>query len=471
VTLRLQADPHLLVFDGGRLLAGGHPGRVMRVSADGAALLEKWFAGEPVVSADGLAQRLVDAGLAHPLLDPVTKPLDVTVIVPVYDAAERLARCLTAIRADAPEVAIVVVDDASADEGGIARVAKQHGATLIRHEHNQGAAAARNTGLRAATTTLVAFVDCDVVVCAGWLAGLAPYLSDRVAVVAPRVVAHESAPGWLAAYEAVHSPLAMGDRPGVVGPGFPVPFVPSAALLARRDALDDGFDEALPIGEDVDLEWRIAETGDQVRYVPMVTVAHEHRTRLGEFVRRRRTYARSVGLISARHPAALPAVRVSPLLAAGWLLVVARRPIAATGVFTVATGLLARRLRGTAESPPRVAAQLMGRAIPATGLGIARAVERCWWPLLVVPAVRNRSARRALGLALWPVVADWLAAGTRPGPLAYAAGRLAGTAATTLGTWEGCAEGRTLRPLLPSLICVRRPGRASRTILRTTVPN
>jgi mycofactocin glycosyltransferase len=468
----LLADPSLLITDEGRLLAGGHPGRVVRLSSDGAEIVRRWFGGHPVDSAPALADKLVDAGIAHPYLAPEVGPVDVTIVVPVHDSASRLDRCLAALRADQPDLEIVVVDDASPDPAGIVEVAHEHKAVLVRSDVQRGAAAARNLGLAGAQTPYVAFVDCDVVVSPGWLAALVPYVDGDVVAAAPRIVAYDESGNWLADYEAAHSPLDMGPRPGRVAPGAPVPYVPSAVLLARRDALVDGFDEALPIGEDIDLEWRLVANGHAVRYVPQVTVTHDHRTELGEFARRRRTYARSVGLLSARHPDALPATRVHPALAAACVLAAARRPGLAGVVTAAAAANVARKLRGTADRPHVVAAQLTARALPATGLGLARAVERCWWPVLAVPAIRNRQARRLLALSLlWPAITDWRDAKHRPGVLPYAAGRTAAGVATTVGTWEGCVEGRTLRPLLPSFSGSRRAGKARRAILRTTLPN
>ena len=52
-----------------------------------------------------------------------------------------------------------MVDDHSSD--GTAEVAELHGAHVIRHAQNQGAAAARNTGLFATTCDWVAFLDSD----------------------------------------------------------------------------------------------------------------------------------------------------------------------------------------------------------------------------------------------------------------------------------------------------------------------
>jgi GT2 family glycosyltransferase len=84
------------------------------------------------------------------------------VVICSYDGAGRLGRTLAALAAQtvpAADLEVIVVDDASDD--GTADVARAHGATVLRHETNQGAPAARNTGLHAASAPIVAFLDDD----------------------------------------------------------------------------------------------------------------------------------------------------------------------------------------------------------------------------------------------------------------------------------------------------------------------
>lgn len=91
---------------------------------------------------------------------------DVTVVVPTYDRRELLERAIDSVAAQTrPPERIVVVDDASpkpvepfvTDRYDDAALAVE----VIRHEENRGAAAARNTGVKAAQTEYVAFLDSD----------------------------------------------------------------------------------------------------------------------------------------------------------------------------------------------------------------------------------------------------------------------------------------------------------------------
>lgn len=87
----------------------------------------------------------------------------VAVIVPTFDRAALVGRAIESILSQTyPVHSIVVVDDGSRDE--TSRLVSAIGGSrvrLIRHPTNRGAAAARNTGLRAVDCQYVAFLDSD----------------------------------------------------------------------------------------------------------------------------------------------------------------------------------------------------------------------------------------------------------------------------------------------------------------------
>ncbi|MFG1927374.1 mycofactocin biosynthesis glycosyltransferase MftF [Cryptosporangium sp. NPDC048952] len=456
--IRVQLDEALRISPDGRTLLGGSPGRLLRVAAAAVPIIRAWDGGAPVGSAGShrkLARRLLDAGMAHPAWDPSAKVDDVTVVVPTYARPVELARCLEAVRRTAPEASVLVVDDGSPADAGIAGVVTRFGARLVAHATNRGPSAARNTGLAAVETPFAALVDSDVVVPDGWLHALRPFFDDeKAAAVAPRVVGHGEGTGWLGEYEAAHSPLDMGTSPGLVRAGALVPYVPTATLLVRLAAvraIGGEFDVDLPIGEDVDFEWKLVDAGWNVHYVPGVTIGHEHRTRLRPFIARRRLYARSIGLLERRHPGALPAARVSPALAAAVVLASARRPVAAAAAAALGTGLVARQLRPVVPDPIPEAARLVAKGLPVTAMGLARAIGRVWWPVALPAALAVPRLRAPLAAALvTPILTDWWQAGRRPRLDRYLAARLLDDVVSTAGTWEGSLRAGTPGPLLPA---------------------
>ncbi len=530
--MRLASDSGTRLVAGGSVLVGGSPVRVLRLTPAGARQVAGWFAGEPVppgAGARALARRLLDAGIAHPDFaapgglpddagtdaarpgggDPAEAAAprspaaaDVTVVIPVRDRHAELARCLSGLRG-LPHV--IVVDDASADPLAIKRIAAGNGAAVIHRPVNGGPGAARNTGLAAAQTELVAFLDSDCVPRPGWLEGLLPHFTDPAAgAVAPRIVPHQEGTGWLARYEGASSTLDMGARPSIVRPGARISYVPGAALVVRRAAAGDGFRERMYVGEDVDFVWRTSAAGWRVRYEPAAVMGHDHRVRFRAWFARRADYGTSAAVLEQLHPGSVRPLYVSWWTAGAWTAALSGRPVTAAALTATATALLARRLsRVTGERWPlplpipipdagghpcndpsswtrtapqhspstpasdnsskrsqlagsrgsaawRLAIALAGGGTIAAARPLGSAISRTWWPVAIPAALAVKKLRLPVAaLILAPPLLDW--AGRRPplDPARYVAARLLDDAAYSLGVWQGCLARRTVRPLLP----------------------
>ncbi len=441
MTLHLTPDPGLRRLADGRILIGGAPCRVLRLGEDGARLVGRWFRGAPV--ADGpahrqLADRLVRGGLAHPWHDAARlTPADVTAVVPVRDhpAAAALPRLL------AECAATVLVDDGS--------TLPLPGAA-VRHPFSRGPAAARNTGWRQARTALVAFLDADVVPVPGWLEELLPHFEDpSVAAVAPRVCSR-SGPTALDRYEEHRSPLDLGPQPAGVRPGSRVSYVPTAALVVRRDALErlGGFDESLRYGEDVDLVWRLAAEGAQVRYEPTARVHHTPRATWTAWARQRFGYGTSAAALALRHGRAVAPVRASAWSLAAWAALTAGHPAAAAATALGSAALLPRRLRSVGV-PPAESLRLALLGHLGAGRQLADAATRAWWPAAVPALAATRRGRLLLAASLGRHVLDWQR--VRPGCALphWVAARVADDLAYGAGVWWGALRHRTTAPLRP----------------------
>jgi mycofactocin system glycosyltransferase len=454
-SLPVQLAPDVRVGEDGRLVTGGTPFRLMRLSARGAEVLGRWRARPaPVGDAPGaraLARRLLDTGLLDAVPPPATALDDLSIVVPTRDRAPDLARCLTALGATAPGVPILVVDDGSRDPAAVAAAAAAHGAALVRHDVNRGPAAARTTGIARTTGTLVAFVDSDVVVGPdpAWLKQLVAHFADpRVGAAAPRVLGLDPPSGWIAGYESRRSSLDMGGRAGLAAPGRRLGHVPATTLVVRRAAAPEGgFDPALRVGEDVDFVWRMAAAGWLVRYEPRARVRHAHRVSPLAFAARRRDYARSVAPLALRHPRALPALRADWAMVAALALLASGRRRGALGFVSLRTVRLHRELRAHTEQPTRLAVRLAARDAIGSARGVSHALRRAWSPIVLLVAIRRPRAALLLVLAALSRLLD------RDGPRRPGDVVLDGVddliAAT--GTWEGCVRHRTPRPLLPAL--------------------
>src|SRR5699024_1328472 len=145
---------------------------------------------------------------------------------------------------------------------------------------------ARTTGLARTSAPFVAFLDADALADPGWIGRLRPVLDDeRIGAVGPRVRPDVRGASAVELYEETRSELDMGAVPSKVVHGVPVGWLPSAAVLVRRSACSSpAFEPGLRVGEDVDLFWRMDETGWTVRYAPHVLAYHEVRLSWKDFV-------------------------------------------------------------------------------------------------------------------------------------------------------------------------------------------
>ncbi len=444
--------------DGGLLVIAGSPLRLFRLSPGGAHVIAQVEAGEAPTTAAvrQLLDRFVEAGALHPVPEPADSPFtvdDVTVVIPAFASLPTgltgfWARFVSDIETNQPQIPegrpVIVVDDASPTP----LAGTGHGVTWLRHDTNRGPGAARNTGLAHVTTPLVAFVDTDVSLTAGWLEPLlAHFADDRVALVAPRVRSAPG-PGRLAEYESRHSPLDLGDQPARIAAGTRVSYVPAAALVCRTDALRElgGFDEGLRFGEDVDLLWRLTEAKYRARYEPASVVLHAPRSSWCGLWRQRFGYGRSAAPLAQRHRGALAPVRMSGWSAAVWVMVAMRRPWLAIGV---AAGTLVALQRKLGDVPQRESARLVGLGHLAAGGQFARAITRVWWPVAAALALVSRRARLPIAMAtVAPSLGEALRTRSST-PLADLPARLADEMAYGAGVWAGVIAEREIGPLVP----------------------
>jgi mycofactocin system glycosyltransferase len=457
----LVFDPSARRLDGGRVLVGGHPARMLRLTPAGARMVDAWRAGEAIGPSEGarsLAERLIGAGLAHPRPPAgAVTPADVAVVIPARDRPEALAACLARV---GPRRELVIVDDGSTD----AIVAPPE-TRVVRRAVSGGPAAARNAGLAATEAPFVAFLDSDTLPTEGWLEPLLAHFGDpRLAAIAPRVRV-PSGRSALARYEAARSPLDLGPAPGIVGPGRRVGYVPAAALVVRRAALASPFDEGMRFGEDVDLVWRLAAAGWTVRYEPASVVEHPHRATPSAWLRQRAAYGSSAGALARRHPGQLRHVVVPRDALLSWALALAGHPKLALLAALPADAL-------------RAAATATRRAAPATPRGPAPAGEHAWLPAgrdlawfslearartarqiadaawrAHAPALAaTRRGRRFLaGALLAGGAADYVTRRPRLDPVRFVALRAADDLAYVAGVWAGCTRARTVAPLIPAV--------------------
>ncbi len=220
----------------------------------------------------------------------------ISVVVPVLNGLPFLEDQLEAlVDQDSPcDWELVVVDNGSTDQSvAVARrwAGRHPRIRVVDASTTYGAPGARNAGVRAATGDRLLFCDADDVVQAGWLAGMASAL-DEADVVAG-VFDFWSLNGLRPQPPRPASMRQLGYLPAGLG----------ANLAVRRDAFETigGFTEALLIGEDIDLCWRLQLAGYRFLVEFKAVVAKRERHQFAEVFRQASHYGRSGPTLYRRH--------------------------------------------------------------------------------------------------------------------------------------------------------------------------
>ncbi len=229
----------------------------------------------------------------------------VSVIIPVKNRPKDISDCLRAIsNVDYPEskLEVIVVDDGSSDNT-TANIRK-FDVRLIPQSVSKGPAACRNLGAGKAKGDILVFLDSDCVPHRDWLKQIVPFLSLAGMGAVGGVVDNYFDNTCIDRYEAAFSSLNMGERILFGSSTESNFYVPSCNFFIRRDIFNNvgGFTSSMHVGEDVDLCWRMRKRDYFLLYVPFGSVAHKHRSRLGEMLRRRAEYGTSEGVLYKHHP-------------------------------------------------------------------------------------------------------------------------------------------------------------------------
>ena len=234
----------------------------------------------------------------------------VTVIVPVWNRRDLLARFLGGLRAQTYPIAeAVVVDDGSLD--GSAELAESLGSRVVRMGAHGGFAKAVNRGIRESRTPLVAIVNNDVDLAPDWLEKLAAAIEPGVWFATGRIL-QAAAPDRI---DATYDALCRGGTPWRLGHGrqdgpafreprqiWSAPFTAAlfrAALFQQAGMLDERFESYL---EDVDFGLRCALAGCAGRYAPDAVAWHQGSATLGRWHQESpRRMARNQVFLVAKH--------------------------------------------------------------------------------------------------------------------------------------------------------------------------
>jgi len=235
----------------------------------------------------------------------------VTVVVPTRDRAHLVKDTVRALLdLDYPDFDIVVVDQSADDATKDVVRAAADGDLRVRVESTDtvGAAAARTLGMRVSRADIVAYIDDDCIVSAGWLdAIVTEFDGPAVSAVCGRLLPYDDGDRVPRGMEVGFKPTegrteyARRVPPWYIGHGGNMAF--------RHDDLATigGFDALLGAGarfgaaEDSDALYRLLTAGKHVVYSPRALAYHKHWKNWPQQCKMERAYGIGVGAQFAKY--------------------------------------------------------------------------------------------------------------------------------------------------------------------------
>jgi glycosyltransferase involved in cell wall biosynthesis len=181
----------------------------------------------------------------------------VSVIIPTFNRAHKIARAVASVLYQTfTDYEVLVVDDGSEDATFEALQPFGSRVRRIRHDQNLGVSAARNTGIRACNSPLIAFLDSDDFWLPDKLAKQFSFFAEH-----PEAVACQTEELWIRRGVRVN-PKKKHFKPSgeVFVSSLRLCVVSPSAVVVKRSLLEEVgvFDETFPACEDYDLWLRIS---------------------------------------------------------------------------------------------------------------------------------------------------------------------------------------------------------------------
>jgi glycosyltransferase involved in cell wall biosynthesis len=223
-----------------------------------------------------------------------------SIVVCSYNGASTIRSCLRSLNnLRYPSYEVIFVDDGSADN--TQEILKEFPWVRNIRQDNMGLSYARNVGMRAARGDVVVYTDSDCEADEDWLYYLALSLvrTGHAGVGGPNLIPDEGS--WIADCVGL-SPggpthVMIDDRTAEHVPGCNMAFY--TAVLKQVNGFDSQFRKA---GDDVDLIWRIQNSGQSIGFSPAAQVWHYRRNTVNAYLRQQRGYGEAEALLKYKHP-------------------------------------------------------------------------------------------------------------------------------------------------------------------------
>jgi GT2 family glycosyltransferase len=212
--------------------------------------------------------------------------VEVSVIVPTYNGAEKIPKCLESLLNQETDVEyeVIVMDDGSLDN--TLDVVKKYDKVRLFTQENAGPSAARNHGVSKAAGDIVLFIDDDCIAEPDWLEKMVePFKNKEIAGVKGAYLSRQkefTARFVQIEYEEKYDKLLKCDY---------IDFIDTYSAGFRRDIFmkTGGFDLKFKTAsvEDQEFSFRLADAGYKMVFIPNAKVWHRHIDSLKGYIRKK----------------------------------------------------------------------------------------------------------------------------------------------------------------------------------------
>jgi O-antigen biosynthesis protein len=231
---------------------------------------------------------------------PLPRTPKVSVVVASYNGGRTLPHCLESLRhLNYPDYEVILVDDGSTDN--TPGIVKNFPEVRTLRQANMGLSVARNAGIDAAQGEIVAFTDSDCRADEDWLyymvgdmlrdgfiaMGGHNFLPPDDSPVAAVVMASPGGPAH----------VLLSDRDAEHVPGCNMAFY--KRVLNEIGGFDPIFRKA---GDDVDVCWRVLESGNRIGFSHAGFVWHYRRSTLKAYLQQQSGYGEAEAMLAKKHP-------------------------------------------------------------------------------------------------------------------------------------------------------------------------
>ena len=233
-----------------------------------------------------------------PFPDEIEQPF-ISVVVCSYNGSATIRETIEEIlKLNYQNFEVIVVNDGSKDN--LEAIVKEYPVNLI-STPNRGLSSARNTGMNEAQGDIIAYIDDDAYPDADWLNYLAYAYknSNHSSIGGPNI--NPANDGFIATCVA----NAPGGPVHVLLSDEIAEHIPGCNMSFKKEALKKigGFDPIYTnAGDDVDVCWRIQQSGGTIGFHPSALVWHHRRNSFKAYWKQQKGYGKAEALLEAKWP-------------------------------------------------------------------------------------------------------------------------------------------------------------------------